>query len=312
MDIVAPRRGGEPKPSPAELLGRLVGIIPTALTQEPVKDNAGKPTGAMKDTITANIVVFGSGTFDFGGLEGRMGSQPRPPQLRVTLPYRIDHWVFSNQELVKAVKEYVPAQGQDPSKIVIGVVVRSTVGNLPYQIEVPDASDARWPAAIDFLNGLKDGRYVLQPPIAINQDAPGAQQPAPVGYGAVTQQAAAPAAVAAYAQTAPTTYPTIGQAPAMGAMPPAVQPPLGVPAAPVGYPAPAGFPPAVWQGMTAEQQVAILTKAAADAAAAQAAAAPVAPQFNLDVPVAGLEAYWPMMPAAARQQAYEQAAAATP
>ena len=289
-------------PAMAELEGRMIGIIPTQLTMEPVKNASGAPTGEMKPTITCNVMVFGTGTFDYGAREGKMGAAPSPVRRRVTLPYRLDHWVFSNQEMVKAVRDFVPAQGQQPSSIVIGVVTRSTFGQKPWQLEVPPQTDARWAPAIDFMNGLKEGRYVLQPPIALNENVPdpaapnygGVQMPAQAGQPQYTVPAQQAPPQYAQPQLAPPQY----TAPVAGALP--------------ALPMPPGFPaPAIWAGMDRASQESAWA-IAQQAQAAAPPAAPAAPAFDLSRPVAGLEAYWGGMTEQARLQAWTQASNAQP
>jgi len=265
VDLHKPRAGGQPQPSPAEMEGRFVAFIP--LSEETIKGQNGQPD---KQGITCNVVVFGNGEpFEYGATEGRMGGAARPAQCRVTLPYLIEGGVYSQQEIMRAIRPYVGR----PNSAVLGVITKGTQGtkgNPPWLLTMLEDNDPRWQVAADFFNKLAAGQIVLAPPVPINQGGTVGQAQytaPPVNQPANYTQAAPPATQAAYT-------------------------------APAGPPRPAAIPEAAWAVMTPEAQ-------AAASAAMMPPSAPAAPAFNLDVPPAGFETAWPYMGPAERQKAWE-------
>ena len=277
MDLHKTRKLGDPKPSPAELLGRMVVVVPKVLTMEdPFDMSKGQPPKSVP-TITADVVYFGEADgeiFEYGATEGKDNNPPRPAQYRISSPHTITDCVFSQEVLVKSFTPYVQNGGA------VGMVTKT--GGRAFLFESPPDGHPIWVRATEYFARVeaaqKLGQPVPQSPaIPINQPA---AQPL-VGWPAGAT--AAPAQPVYYAPAAP-----VATAPYV--------PPVA-PAAPV-VARPDGIPADVWAGMPPHVQAAV------------AAAQPAPAAIDLNVPVAGMEPAWPYLDPAARAKAYEDARAA--
>lgn len=232
--IVAPAVGSaEPGPSPAELEGRNVAFIVSSKTQT---QKLGGAPGELVDTVIADVYVFGSGPFQFGAAP--QATPPRPyPTHQTTLPAVFRGQMYSGKNLVRAL---IGEAGT--GRAVAGTIVRSTVGNRPWNLE---ATAAAAQEAANVFGGMAAGTVQLgvHQPL---QQAPAPVQPA--GYPPIPQQAPAPQ----YGQQVPPQYapppaapPGYGQAPAIPQQAPAPQ-----------YAPPPAYPPAPQYGQQVPPQYA--------------------------------------------------------
>ncbi len=211
----SPRVGsGEPGPATSELAGRLVAFVVKGY------DPNAEYEGTKRPNVTADIYVIDGGPLEYGGNYSLTKQQDnRPPYLVTQTPCVFRDRFVSGDNLVRALASEV---GKGP---VLGIVVRSTVGRRPWNLDkVPDG-DPRWQYASQFWAAMMSGQWSNPEP----QNIPG--RVGPVG---VTPPPAPGAPV-------PNPYAQVPQAPPQQYGQPATQQYGAPPQLPYGTP-PSGNP----------------------------------------------------------------------
>lgn len=244
-----PRNTGGLAPKIRDLQGRTVIMVPTR-----IDENAKGLKDEVRPTAYFDLVVVDGGPLEFGSNM----DENTPNTHRVDTPAYFRGTMAGNSNIVNALREQV-GRG-----IVLGTIVRSDVGRRPYNLvridgSTPDGA-AKRQAAQNLWFAIQSNTFVSPTPVplfpgAAQQYAPPIQPPGyqwPVGY---TVQPAQPR----YA-------------------PPPPQPPASVIPGPIvtGAPAPVGWPPEVWTGLSDEQRAQVL--------ASQQGVTPAAPQNNAQPP----------------------------
>ncbi len=153
----SPRVGsGEPGPAISELDGRCVAFVVKSYDPNSL-DPAGKP----KPSVTADVYVIDGGPLDFGGNYSLDPREQRAPYMRCEVPARFTDRMFSGVNIVRALRDEV---GKSP---VLGVVVRSDVGQRPWNFDkIPDGHP-RWTIAGQFWAAMIQGQWQNPTALAI-------------------------------------------------------------------------------------------------------------------------------------------------
>jgi hypothetical protein len=292
----------EPNPRPRDLEGCLVAYAPKEFTPAGAPGNEKGVGGSdPRDRVTADLIVLEvpnapRGPFQpYAGMIAYGGSpdyekDPVPHYLAVAAPARFESVWVSNSNMVR----FALAPGKQPKvgELILGRIVRSDIGNKPFNLERVDGTPDM-DKAVAIYTALQLGQATFtspQPipgaPIPVKaQAAPTApaMPPGSVNYGfAPSPMPPTPTAWMGSAPPAPPTPPTAPappvppQFPAQVPVPPALanafpgttaipQPPAPpappVPPAPAQLPAHlvrAGWTPQTWADLTTEQQSQVL------------------------------------------------------
>lgn len=231
----APPGGGGPAPRPRDLVGCLVAYSPTAFIAAGAPGNTtGVGGSGPRDRVTADLVLLETpnGAVAFGG-SPEWEQQPTPHSHTVMAPARFTGVWVTNQTIVNNAL----APGGQPlvGHMVLGRVVRSEVGQRPFNLMKVDGTPDM-DKAIALWSQIQMGALPYNQPVAIA----GVAQPPPPGsvsYGAPAPPAPQDAFAAWQAQQA------------------AKLAPAPTPAVP---PAPAGWSPQVWGGLSDDQRAQVL------------------------------------------------------
>jgi hypothetical protein len=200
--------GGEKAPRPRDMVGCLVAYAPKLFTLAGAPGNTEGVGGSpARDRVTADLFILETpnGPITFGG-SPEYERDPKPHTHTVHGPARFSGVWVSNSNIVKAL---APNGQVLAGAMVLGVIERSTVGNLPFNL-VDVAGTPAMARAIDIWSRLQvpGSGTVYNDPIPL----PGVA-------------AAAPANTVQYGS--PNAYPTVVGGPAIA------QPPPAAPVAPV-------------------------------------------------------------------------------
>lgn len=274
---------GEPGPAISELDGRVVAFV-----VKNYNPNALDPAGKPKPSVTADVFVIDGGPLQFGGNYSLDPREQRAPYLQIQTPARFADRMFSGVNIVRALQGEV---GKGP---VLGVVVRSEVGQRPWNLDKLTDADPRRAYAGQFWSAMMTGQWANPTAHAIPgrpgpagttpPPTPGAPVPNPYAQAPALQQSAQqfapqapvqqfqqPPAPAPQYMTQPAPLPPYQPAPAPAPQQfaPQQMQPAYAPAAPGNgllYPdgqlmpaAPQGYEQ-VWPTMTREQHSAVLAQ----------------------------------------------------
>ena len=256
--------GGDPAPRPRDLEGALVAYHPTQFVAAGAPGNTTGLAGQEpRDRVTANLFVLEAPRpIVFGG-SPEYEAKPTPHYLTVQAPARFkDVWI-SNANIVRALAPGgVPAGG-----IMLGRVVRSDIGNRPFNLEsvkgTPD--EARM---IELWSRLQMGAAVWNDPVPLNGVVPPST---PVSY-APTMPAPAPAVPTVQAFPAAPVDPAYAAWLATQAPAPAAAPAPPFPNALPPHLLAAGWTEATWAQLSDTQRAQVLAATAAPQTAAAGAA----------------------------------------
>jgi hypothetical protein len=233
----------DPAPRPRDLVGCLVAYSPREFTAAGAPGNEkgvgeGANASPPRDRVTADLIVLstpGDQPVVFGG-SPEWERKPTPHYLSVGGPARFDGVWVNNQTIVKAL-----APGGQPlvGQLILGVIERSTFGNMPFNLVAVDGTP-QMAKAIEIYTALSMGAMAYRTP----QPIPGA--PVPQKANAVPAGPMPPANSVNYG------YPP-APAPVMPPMP-------GIPTPP-GQPAPAVPPAFDFAAFQAQQAQAALAAA---------------------------------------------------
>jgi hypothetical protein len=246
----APEMGasGAAAPRPRDMVGALVAYAPLGFTAAGAPGNTtGVGNSPPRSRVTADLYVLDTGGqwIQFGG-SPEWDQQPTPHYLMGVGPMRFSGVWVSNSTIVNAL-----APGGQPmvGQMILGRIVRSEIGNKPFNLQTPTPEDIA--RATQIWSALQMGSVRYNEP----QPIPGApvpqpkQQPGPSGP---LQQVAYPQPQTApvYAAPQPQGYaPTYAPPPAPAYQPPSTVPaPQAAPVAPAG-PTPPGWDPAVFASL---------------------------------------------------------------
>lgn len=256
--------GGTPGPSVRHYEGRVVIVTPVSIDHA-AKDKNDKP----RPSAIYNVAVMdGPVPMTYG----ENMDEGTPPTHRVDqLPCEWSGLIASNTNFVRALADKLN-QGGGP---LVGFVVRSTVGNRPYNLQVIDPNDPvlgpRKAAAVQWWAAKQLGQVPPNPtPVEL---APATQQAPPIhGYGQPMSPQLQPPAQPQYAGYPPAVVQ--GMAP----IPPAAMPqwPAQQMSAPpvAEIPCPTGWDPSMWASFSVEQRQQIVGNMATAAPAAAGMGAP--------------------------------------
>lgn len=138
-----PKAGGpvEPRPRIKDLRGRLVAFRPTAFEPNAVNNLAGPGQAATQPRVTADVYIFDGGPLVFGGSPD-YERKPTPHTHQVETPTMFTNMWITSTNIIRALTETPPGGVQQPAAgIVFGRIVRSEVGQNPWNLEeVPETS----------------------------------------------------------------------------------------------------------------------------------------------------------------------------
>ena len=213
----------DPAPRPRDLVGCLVAYSPREFTAAGAPGNEkgvgeGANASPPRDRVTADLIVLstpGDQMIPFGG-SPEWERKPTPHYLQVGGPARFDGVWVNNQTIVKAL-----APGGQPllGQLILGVIERSTFGNMPFNLVAVDGTP-NMTRAIEIYTALAAGAMQYRQVMPI----PGAPVPQKA-----TATAMPPANSVNYGYTPPTP---VAPAPVM---------PPGPPTIPVAAPPPFDF-----------------------------------------------------------------------
>jgi hypothetical protein len=252
----APPGGGGASPRPRDMQGCLVAYAPRKFTKAGTEDNlTGVGNDQPNDRVTADLFVLDTNgqPIAFGG-SPEWERRPKPHTHQVVGPARFPGVWITNKTIVQAL---APGGTALVGGLILGIIERSQVGQMPFNLIAVDDKPELMAKALQIWNALTAGQLQYNEPTEIagaqgwNGNAPQGQ----VQY--VAPQQSAPV-VPQYLQPAPVAQPAVD--PAYAAWQ-AQQAQSAVPqmAAPQGPPAPPGWAPQAWAGLTPEQQGQVLS-----------------------------------------------------
>lgn len=177
--------GGEPGPAISELDGRVVAFV-----VKKYDPNATDPAGKPKPAVTADVYVIDNGTpLQYGGNYSLIPSEQRLPYMQVSTPVHFANRIYSGVNIVRALQSEV---GKAP---VLGVIVRSEVGNRPWNLDVLADDDPRRAFAGQFWSAMMTGQWTnpIGVPIPGRPGPAGADMSAPAPGAPVPNPYAQPA-----------------------------------------------------------------------------------------------------------------------
>lgn len=193
-DFANPRvGGGDPEPRIRHLNGRTVIIEPLRIDENAKGMADASGVAAVRPALYAHVTVVDGGPIAFGN-EVKGGSEIKPNDRQVSVPYRINNMIITNTWIVNACRDALPPIGNG---LVLGVIVRGTQGNNPFLLNEcekhtdgsprPDGAQRR-EAARQLWNAIKAGQFanptpVLLQPVAGSAYAAANPYAAPQGYG---------------------------------------------------------------------------------------------------------------------------------
>jgi hypothetical protein len=272
-----------------DLAGRLVAFRPTLFEPEAPNSLAGPNQAKTQPRVTADCYVFDGGTLVFGGSPD-YDKKPTPHTHQVEPPTMLPGMWITSENIVRALTETPPGGRQQITPgLVLGRIVRSQVGNMPWNLEPVDMAGPEVAHCAAIFAQWQSGQSKPNQPVPLAQAAP----PAPNPLQAMQVQAAnayqaqygipapSPAELAYAAQQQQYAQPPAGFAPQPAPAPRsqyAPPAPMPQPAAPAGVPP---FPPAGAWAAVPEQYAALsdADKAAVWAAAGPQSAAPAGNPF---------------------------------
>ncbi len=252
-------------PRVKDLAGRLVAFRPTLFEAEAPNNLAGPNQAKTQPRVTADCYVFDGGTLVFGGSPD-YDKKPTPHTHQVEPPAMFPGMWITSENIIRALTETPPGGRQQITPgLVLGRIVRSQVGNMPWNLEPVDMSGPEVAHCAMIFAQWQSGQSTPNQPVPLAQTAPppayaytpGSQYPGQPIQPPAAPQPMAPAPQPQYAPPAP--------------MPAPVPQPAAVPP----------FPPAGAWAAVPEQYAALSDgdKAAVWAAAGATAAAPAGNPF---------------------------------
>jgi hypothetical protein len=266
-----------------DLAGRLVAFRPTLFEPEAPNNLAGPNQAKTQPRVTADCYVFDGGTLVFGGSPD-YDKKPTPHTHQVEPPTMLPGMWITSENIVRALTETpVGGRQQITPGLVLGRIVRSQVGNMPWNLEPVDMAGPEVAHCAAIFAQWQSGQSKPNQPVPLAQAAPSALQTQTANayqaqYGIPAPN---PAELAYAAQQQQYAQPPAGFAPQPAPMPqyaPPAPAPMPQPAAPAGVPP---FPPAGAWAAVPEQYAALsdADKGAVWAAAGPPAASPVGNPF---------------------------------
>lgn len=259
--------GGGASPRPRDMQGCLVAYAPLKFTKAGTEDNlTGVGKDQPNDRVTADLFVLDTNgrAIQFGG-SPEWDQRPKPHTHQVVGPARFPSIWISNKTIVQAL---APGGNALRGGLILGIIERSTFGNMPFNLVAVDDKPELMARALQIWNALTAGQLQYNEPTEI----PGAAQWQPtqpqgqVQYVAPQQfqQAMAtpgltPQDQTWLAQQAAPAMPGYAQPQYAPPQQQPMQPQYAQPAAPQmavpqGPPPPPGWTPQAWAGLNPEQQ----------------------------------------------------------
>jgi hypothetical protein len=239
--------------------GCLVAYAPLKFTKAGTEDNlTGVGNDQPNDRVTADLFVLDThgSPIMFGG-SPEWERRPKPHTHQVVGPARFPGVWITNKTIVQAL---APGGTALRGGLILGVIERSQVGQMPFNLIAVDDKPELMAKALQIWNALTAGQLQYNEPTEI----PGAQgwsgngvPQGQVQYVAPQQPYAAPQQAAPvvpqYLQPAPVAQPAVDPAYA------AWQAQQAQAAVPQGPPPPPGWNPQAWAGLTPDQQGQVLS-----------------------------------------------------
>lgn len=265
-DAPAPGSGDFKRtPHVRNLVGRVVGLVPTGYTPDKWPADPNKPGDKPKDQVTFTAHIFEPGEILFGE-EGRIGGKPATH--KITGPTWIAGCVSSNQEILRALADKINLQTPN---VMVGVVeygkASDPKNNPPLRVAPLAPDDPRRAMIGQYWQAYAQGQIPEAVPVELNPQpqgqsaaVPQQQYAQPAQYGqqpyspqqqfqAPTQQQYAPAAAPGPQAPPPGAQVHYGPQPTQQQQPGSVDPSQAPP--------PPGWE-AMWPGMSPEQKAKIL------------------------------------------------------
>jgi hypothetical protein len=233
-----PSAVGGTRPAIRDLIGRVVVIRPTRYEPSAPAIKAGE----TQERVTADILIVTGGPLEFGG---NLVTANKPHTYRVQSPYLAQGVYISNTNIVAAVRDYV---GTAPVLGWVALGVTNTPGNnAPYNLLTVEQTEPEYTLAGQLYSQVLNGTFANPTPETIGATP----VPAPAQSVAQLQDRVNTAYQVAQNGGPVPAAPTMDPAAAFQAWLAQQQVPAAAASIP---PAPSGWIPDVWAGLTDDQR----------------------------------------------------------